>query len=387
MEIDYARIAAKGFPKPIARVYLFQGSDDALKREAVQKLTEPLLDEGMADFDREERDAPSSGGDEADFARQILASAAGAPMLSERRVVIMTNVQRLGKDDQDALAAGLPNLGAQTCLVFVAAAQEYDAGKPKGKSLGAKLAKAIDAVGMIVLCDAPGEGDLSSRAKAMVKARGKTIEPEALRRVLDRAKAAMADRGGGKGGDLNVLTNELEKALAYVGARPAVTLADVAAVGTASAEENIFALLDAVGHRDARRALYETEELLRVGDKPDGVAARTFVMVARHLRLLWGAKFLAEKRLSGDRALPPDVQALLSGEMLGITQRQSYRLRDYQAQARGWSYGELQTGLTRTLASDMAMKGIAPLKAMGVTAPGVDPAANLRLLVVDLCRK
>ena len=160
-------MAAKGFPQPTARVYLMTGSDDALKREAVQRLTEPLLDPSMADFDREERDAPASGGDEAEFARQILASAAGAPMLSERRVVIVTNVQRLGKEDQETLAAGLARLGAQTCLVLVAGAQEYDAGKPKGKSVGAKLAKAIDAAGVTVLCDASGEGDLSTRAKAL----------------------------------------------------------------------------------------------------------------------------------------------------------------------------------------------------------------------------
>lgn len=386
MELDYARVAVKGFPQPTARVYLMTGSDDALKREAVQRLTEPLLDPSMADFDREERDAPASSGDEADFARQVLASAAGAPMLSERRVVIVTNVQRLGKEDQETLAAGLARLGAQTCLVLVAGAQEYDAGKPKGKSVGAKLAKAIDAAGVTVLCDASGEGDLSTRARALVKVRGKSIEPEALRRVLDRSKAAMADRGGGKGGDLNVMTNELEKALAYVGVRETITLADVVAVGTQSAEEHIFALLDAVGHRNAPKSLDLVDEMLRAGGKPDGVAARTFVMVARHLRQVWAAKYLAEKRLSGDR-LPPDVQMLLSGEMLGITQRQSYRLRGLQEQARAWSYEDLQGGLARTLASDMAMKGIPPLKTLGAAATGDDPASNLRLLVVDLCRK
>jgi DNA polymerase-3 subunit delta len=387
MELEYAKIAAKGFPQPIARVYLFGGSDDALKREAVQKLTAPLLDDAMADFDREERDAPSGGGGgDADFARQILASAAGMPMLSERRVVIVTNVHRLGKEDQDTLAVGLSHLGDRSLLVLIAGAPEYDAGKVKGRStVGAKLTAAVAKAGHIILCDAPGEGDLSARAKALVKSRGKTIEPDALRRLMDRAKAVAADRGGGgKGGDLNVLVNELEKALAYVGGRPTVTLADAAAVSLQSAEENIFALLDAVGSRDVKRALWEVEEMLRVGDKPDGVAARTFVMLARHLRQLWAAKYLAEKRLSGDR-LPPEVQALLSGEMLGITQRQSYRLRGLQQQARGWDFPKLRRALARTLASDMAMKGIAPVRALGVNAPGDDPASNLRLLVVDLC--
>lgn len=386
MELDYSKIAAKGFPQPIGRMYLFQGSDDALKREAVARLTTPLLDESMADFDREERDAPSSAGASPDFVRQILASAAGMPMMSERRVVVVANVQRLGKEEQETLAAGLAHLGDRSLLVLIAGAPEYEAGRVKGRSaIGAKLANAVAKTGHVVVCEAPNEGDLSARARAMAIARGKTIEPNALRCVLERAKSAAADRGGGgKGGDLLVLTNELEKLMAYVGDRETITVSDARAVGLTSVDENVFALLDAIGHRDAQRALNLADEMLSAGDKPDGVAARTFVMLARHLRLLWGAKYLAEKRVPADR-VPAEVQSLLSGEMLGITQRQSYRLRSYQDQAKGWTYSDLHNGLVRTLTSDMAMKGIAPIKEISAGAPGEDAASNLRLLVAALC--
>ena len=390
MELDYSKLA-KGFPKPIERVYLMLGSDDALKREALQKLTEPLLDSSFADFDREEIDIPPTvSGEPGEAGRAILASAGGVPMASERRVVIVTNVQRLGKDDQEMLAAGLPKLGALTCLVLVAGATEYDAGKAKGKALGAKLLTAIGKAGATVQCDAPGESGLSARANALLKSRGKTIEPGAMALILDRAKATAAERGGGgKTGDINVLVSELEKAMAYAGERPLVTRADAAAVGRETVQDNIFALMDAIGHRDARRALEQADALLEAGDKPDGVAARTFVMLARHLRQLWGAKYLADKHLNGFNikgGLPPAVQPLLSGEMLGITQRQSYLLKNLQEQARGWSYPALQNGLRRVLASDFAMKGIVSGPAISATAPADDPASNLRLLVVELCR-
>ena len=62
MELNYAQIAAKGFPKPIQRVYLLHGTDDALKREALKRLTEPLLDPSFADFDRETREISPTGG-------------------------------------------------------------------------------------------------------------------------------------------------------------------------------------------------------------------------------------------------------------------------------------------------------------------------------------
>jgi len=391
MELDYSKLA-KGFPKPIERVYLLLGSDDALKREALAKLTEPLLDASFADFDREEMDIPPTGaGEPGEAGRAILASAGGVPLASERRVVIVTNVQRLGKEDQDVLMAGLPKLGDLTCLVLITAATEYDAGKVKGKALGTKLLTAIGKAGATVLCDAPGESGLSARANALLKSRGKTIEPAALSLILDRAKATAAERGGGgKTGDINVLVSELEKAIAYAGDRPLVTRADAAATGKDTVQENIFALMDAIGHRDARRALREADALLEAGDKPDGVAARTFVMLARHLRQLWGAKYLADQRLNGFNikgGLPPDVQPLLSGEMLGITQRQSFLLKNLQEQARAWSYPALQSGLRRVLASDMAMKSIVSGPTLNAVAPADDPASNLRLLVVELCRK
>jgi len=400
MELSYASVIAKGFPKDPARVYLLQGSDDALKREALQRLTEPLLDPSYADFDREEIDVPASGGTEDDLSRRILASAAGVPLASARRVVVVTNVHRLsrGKTEdknsegqQEVLAAGLPKLGTLSCLVLIAGAPIYDAGKVKGSVVGLKLVNAVNKEGVLLLCDAAPTGDLKSRAQSLLKERGKTIDPEGLAILLARAASVASDRGGGgKSGDLHVLVNEMEKSIAHAGSRAKITRDDVLATGTQNAEENIFALLDAVGRRDAPRALAETDSLLNSGDKADGVAARTFVMLARHLRLLWGAKYLAENRLNGytlKGGLPPEAQAVLSGEMVGLTLRQSFLLKSLQEQARGWSDETLRDGLARVLGSDLAMKGITPIKALGAgTATGDDAGTNLRLLVLDLCR-
>jgi DNA polymerase-3 subunit delta len=391
MELDYTKLA-KGFPQPIQRVYLLLGSDDALKREALEKLVAPLLDPAFADFDREERDVPPTGaGEPGEAARAILASAGGVPFASPRRVVVVTNVHRLGKEDQEALALGLPRLGDLSCLVLIAGAPEFDAGKVKGRTaVGTKLVAAAAKAGATVLCDAQGDAGLQARARALLEERGKTIEPAALSLIMDRAKMTAAERGGGgKTGDANVLVSELEKAIAHAGTRAKVTRDDAAATGRVAVQENIFALLDAVGSRDPRRALAEADKLLDAGDKPDAVAARTFVMLARHLRQVWGAKYLADNRLNGFNlkgGMPPDVQANLSGEMLGMTLRQSFLLKSLQEQARGWTYPALLAGLHRVLASDLAMKSIPPGAALAARAPADEPAANLRLLVVELCR-
>jgi DNA polymerase-3 subunit delta len=390
MELNYAQLPPSGFPQPAALVYLFTGNDDALKREGVQRLIEPLLDPSSADFDREDIDVGAVSASDENWVTRILSSSAGMPMFSERRTVVVTNVQRLGKEEQESLAAGIAKLGDRSCLILVAGTPEYDAGKVKSKTaVGTKLQGAVAKAGVVVTCDVPAAGDLKSRAGAYLRSVGKTADSAALDVFVQRAVAAAADRGGaGKGGDLNVLTSELEKVIAYTGERTHITRDDAAAVGTRGAEENIFAMLDAVGKRDAPRALAMVDEMLRCGDKPDGVAARSYVMLARHLRMLYGAKYLAERRISAGfkGALPPDLQAELTGELQGLATRQSYLLRSLQDQARRWTYDQLRDGLMRVLTSDMTMKGVPPIKPLGYMGDaGEDPAGNLKVLVASLC--
>ena len=391
MELDYAQLPPSGFPQPAALVYLFAGSDDALKKEGVEKLITPLLDPSTADFDREDIDVGAVSMSDESWPTRILSSAGGVPMFSERRIVVATNVQRLSKEEQESLATGVAKLGDRTCLVLVAGAPEYDGGKIKGKSaVGQKLQAAVSKAGVVVTCDAPAAQDLKERAVRHLRAAGKTADGQALDIFVQRAVAAAADRGGaGKGGDLSVLTNELEKAIAYTGARPHITRDDAAAVGTRGAEENIFAMLDAVGKRDAARALAMVDEMLRAGDKPDGVAARSYVMLARHLRMLWGAKYLGERKIAaGFRGnLPPDLAAELTGELQGLATRQSFLLRSLQDQARAWTYPQLRDGLLRVLTSDMTMKGVPPIKPLGYMGDaGEDPTGNLKVLIASLCR-
>jgi len=392
MELDYAQLPPSGFPQPAALVYLFAGSDDALKKEGVQKLIAPLLDESSADFDREDIDVGAVSASDESWVTRILSSANGVAMFSERRIVVATNVQRLSKEEQESLATGVAKLGDRSCLILVAGTPEYDAGKVKAKTaIGSKLQAAVAKAGVVVTCDVPAAGDLRERAVRHLRSAGKAADPAALDIFVQRAVAAAADRGGaGKGGDVSVLTNELEKAIAYTGARTQITRDDAAAIGTRGAEENIFAMLDAVGKRDAPRALAMVDEMLRCGDKPDGVAARSYVMLARHLRMLWGAKYLGERKISaGFRgSLPPDLQAELTGEFQGLATWQSFLLRNLQDQARAWTYPQLRDGLLRVLTSDMTMKGVPPIKPIGYMGDaGEDPAGSLKVLVASLCRK
>lgn len=386
-EIAYGKVAASKFPGPLSRVYLVVGSDDALKREALAKLRAAALDPAFADFDQETIDLGAGGdglegGD--DPVVKILAAATAAPFMSPKRVVNVLSVQRLSKERQDALASGLDKLGELSCLIMVAGAQEFEAGRPKGKSVETSLRKAVVAAGVVIVCDAPEVGDLRSRAHALVEASGKATTPEVIDILVSRASAA----SGASGGDLNTLISETNKLLAYVGEADQITVHDAKQVIAHVSQENIFQLLDAIGARDPKTAMEKVDVMLESGDKPDGVAARTIVMVQRHFRLMALAKYLGERRDIGRGELPADVKELLSPELLGFATGQAYRLKSYGTQAARFSWSDITRATQRILLSDLMSKGITPGESLAAHAPNAtgDGATNLRLLVIDLCR-
>jgi len=387
-EIVYnqAVAASKSFPGTLTRVYLVAGADDALKREVLHRLYEAGLDPSFADFDRETIDlgAGGDGMEDGDPVVKILSAANSSPFGSPRRVVTVLSIQRLSKERQEALAAGMPKLGELTLLILVADAQEYEAGRPKGKSVENALKKAIVSTGTIVMCEAAEAKDLRQRAAALFEERGKRCAPEVLEILMARAHSASSSSSGG---DVNTLINEAEKLIAYVGDRGDVTAHDARQLIPQIADENIFALMDAVGARETTAAIRQCEALLESGEKADGVAARTFVMLHRHFRLMMLAKHLADNNAVGRGALPGEIKEILSGEMVGFAVGQSYRVSQYARQATRYTWAELTMGMNRILLSDLMMKGIARGESSIVIAPTTDdPATNLRMLVVALCR-
>lgn len=386
-EIRYSSSSKAGFTEPLARVYLLIGGEDALKREAAARLVEAGIDPSFADFDRETLDfgaGGSAGENGEDPAVKILAAASSAPFGSPRKVVIATSIQRLSKDRQEAVAAGLAKLGELTLLILVADAPEYEAGRPKGKQVEAALKKAAAASGVVVACEPLQAGDLKARARQMIAETGKTAEEGVLSALVARASSG----AGSAGGDLQLLVQETQKLITFVGDRRAITGDDIHQVIAGSSDETIFPLLDAIGARNTKRALELADSLLDCGEKADAVVARSLVMLQRHFRLLSLAKYLADSRIAVREGLPAEAKELLSGELVGVTTGQAYRLPAYLRQAAGFTWQELRRGMESILASDLAMKGIRPAGSLSHGAPAAeDPAANLRILVLTLCRR
>jgi DNA polymerase III subunit delta len=104
------------------------------------------------------------------------------------------------------------------------------------------------------------------------------------------------------GGDMMMISNELEKLMLYVGARDRITLGDVETMVLAAKQRSLYELTDAISAKDRVRALEVLAAMLSSGDGEEAaighvyMLAKTFrqmlVILERNVRdqrMLWAA--------------------------------------------------------------------------------------------------
>jgi DNA polymerase-3 subunit delta len=347
-------------------VYLFYGEEDRLKEEAVAALTKRVVDPDFSDFDCEKLNADSAN------AGAILSAAGQAPFGSERRLVIVNGVElwrERGKQaEADRLAEGLAALSGAGCLALIVKAGEEE-GRRK-TMVSAKLDAAVKKFGMAVACPALKGDALARWVQARVRTEGKRIDPEAAETLVRTV-----------GAEMRPLEMEISKLVSYIGDRDLISTRDVATVVAASPEDVMFTAIDAITRRQTDRALMLLAELHRYDPKPQAVAGRLLVLLARQYRMLWQAKFLSDQRVSPRdvRNLPPDLAAELPSES-NIAQL-AFKASDLFALSKTYTWEALTSALERLLLCDLANKGGATDEAGIFSA---DPVGNLQLLVLEL---
>ena len=366
-EITYRMGAASALWKPaLLPVYLLFGEEDRMKEEAVAALVRHVVDADFTDFDLEKMTAGDSTAD------SILAAAGQVPFGSARRLIVVQGMEqwreRGRQSEAERLAEGIVRLANSACLVLVAAAQEDEEKRKTGITV--KLDNAVKKAGAIVACRAIKGESLLAWVTERVQTEGKRIAPAAAEQLV-----------GAVGTEMRPLEQEIIKLVCYVGERQTITGQDIALIVASSPEDVMFTTIDAITRRQTDRALLLLGELHRYDPKPQAVAPKLLALLSRQYRMLWQAKFLAEKRVNPRevRSLPPDLAAELpsEGNIAGI----AFKAADLFALSRSYTWEELTHALDQLLVCDLANKG-------GVTDEsgpfGGDLTANLQMLVMEL---
>jgi len=311
-------------------VYLIHGTEDLLLEAAVRRLRERLAQVADLDFNYDVFDGETTA------AESVVAAANTLPFMSERRLVVVRNVDKMPAAGLATLAEYAANPNPETCLVLVAAKLAKNT----------KLYKAVDALKGAFEYAAPKRGEYPAEVVKLFAQRGKTV---------DRAGAEALVRAVGR--DLRRLSSEVDKVAAYVGDQQKLTEADVEAVVAAVAPPSPFDFVDALGSRDLRMALSLLARLLASGEP----VPRLYALALRHVRSLLNVRALA------DRGANQAETARLIGAP-------DWQVRNLARQASRFTAEELQ----------LAVRAAAEAEAQMKTSQG-DPRLVLERWLVSVC--
>lgn len=237
--------------------------------------------------------------------------------------------------DRAALEESLSMLAPGNGLAFVV---ETDSGtrEPPHRA----LAEAVrSAGGDVRRFDAPREGALAAWIEQRARERSVVLGPGAARELASRVGGFVREGDVDRRQQGRLAVNELEKLALFAGERP-VTPDDVRALVAEALPGSIWAFVDAVASRLAKRALELLEPLVLTTPEP--------VLVA-----------VLHRRI---RDLVEVLDRLEAGESPGSLVR-SMHLAPYRAevlarQARAWSAPALDAALEGLLGLDAMVKGV-----------------------------
>ena len=288
----------------VAPVYLFEGEEGYLKKEALQKIKKKIISHDYEDFNYERFfGADSSAG-------QIIESLSTLPLKGKWRMVVVEEVDKLSEKNQKIIAEYLANPVKTSCLVTIG-------GKIDKRK---KLYKDFLKKGKIVSFYSLYEGEVVDWVKRRVEGENKRISPSALFCIKERV-----------GSDRRELDNSMEKLLLYIHPRKVIEKEDVEEVLGEGAGGGVFDLTKAIRERNLAEALSILSKLLERGEIP----LRMHSLITREMRILLRIK---EK---GGKISPQEACVIIFGPRKYYSPFYTRIAADYIKAARKFDFSDL----------------------------------------------
>lgn len=341
---------------PEASIWLVAGEDSRLRRGVTERLEKSYLDEGFAGFDCEVMEGSGL------LANRALSAWQTLPLASQRRVVIVRNLQDMSSAELQKIAAATQTPAPRGLLVLES---ETDTGKDMQA-----LIKAVDSGGVVVTCGALKPEEAKASLLEYAAAKGLQMDGMAAEEMVHRL-----------GPDVWQLETELEKLASYIWPETRLRKGDVDALIPAPPEDRIFAMVDALCEGNARTARELMDGVFLAADDDRATAHRTLAVLARHFRLLWQARLLRETGFSfRDAKAEPGVDAARwlpeQPNIMEVFKRQAFLMGKYRNQSERFTLGRIARVMEILAETDLALKGYA-------TSMG-KPRADMEMLVLKL---
>lgn len=248
-------------PKSAPIVYLLHGEDQFSISQLIQKLVDKLGDASSAEMNTTRLDGNN-------LSLQTLETSANAmPFLTSRRLIIVENVTRKmsKKSQQERFISLIERIPATTALVLV------ENSTLSNKNWLLTWARSAGERALTQKFAAPQGGQLAARLRKYATEMGGEITPQAASYLSELA-----------GENLLAATHEVDKLLTYVNYQRPVDVDDVENLAAfASAQGDFFALIDAIGSGDSRKAMNMLHRLLEEQDP-----LKLFFSIVSNFRIL-----------------------------------------------------------------------------------------------------
>jgi DNA polymerase-3 subunit delta len=187
---------------------------------------------------------------------------------------------------------------------------------------------------------------------------GVKVEPDAARELVDAL-----------GGDMMLVSNELEKLTLYVGEKKRITLGDVETMVLAAKQRSLYELTDAISAKDRVKALQILDAILSTGDGEEAAIGHLYMLAKTFRQML----VIFERKVRDSRML---WQALWQGFRVP-----PFAAEDIIRQARRYqSRRELSRALRLIARADLALRSNPPSKRMVLENLVLDLASEKRVL-------
>jgi DNA polymerase-3 subunit delta len=304
--------------KKYAPVYLFVGEEDFLIDECVGRIVKDLLTADTKAFNLD-----IVYGSKAN-ASEVIAHAASFPMMSDRRVVVVKEFDKLlsGDTAKEVVSSYVTRPLDSTCLLLLSEKPDFRT-KPF-----TDLKKAGNIFAFNQLYDNQIPAWIANRCKRM----GKEVDIEACR--LMQAYI---------GNSLRAIQNELDKLFTYLGERTHVTPEDIADVVGVSRGFNVFDLQNAIGKKNLEDALRIVKRMTEAGEAPQ----LSIVMLTRYFSILWKVQDLLKQGKS-------------ETEILSAIHISPYYFKGYTEAARRFSSAQIEQSFNVLIDADIQLKSTSP---------------------------
>lgn len=297
-------------------VYLLYGEEGFLRDAKARELADRVVDNDLSDFNY-----TVFRGAEADIST-IGSAIMAPPLFSGRRVVLIWDLDSFSEDNRKSINAALTRMPDTTVVVLVASTIDqrtalFKTVSKKGRAVLFKRLYPNQALGWL-------SGYTRSKGIMMDKA-----AQEYLVAIL--------------GTDLRQLVTGVEKAYDYAGIALGkgmrITIEHVKAVVRGAPEVGVFDLVDAIGERNAQKAISSLRQVLISQEAPP----RILYLIARQVRLILKAKTLKDQKMPARQV----------AKALGV---HDFVARKCLAQAENFRLEELENAFYAMVQADIGLK-------------------------------